>query len=147
MTASCNYYINIVRANLLSKHLYNNVYEVPRIEKIILTINLLNNNLTGDLSIINSLCLLELLAIQTAFLRKVKAVYRAKTKKLIFVCVVSLRSLYFYDLLLFLMFVVLPLLSFRYIYRNLIPNYGSNTFAFSFSDMNVLPFVPENFYK
>ncbi len=141
------YYDLIVRPCLLTKYNYINNNTILNFKKCTLTISFSNDNIEEDTKVLHSLFLLELLGCQKSHLKNVSCVYRAKTKSLVFVIKVCLHDLFVFNYIQLFLCVILPNFKLRYIKRNLLVNKRSFAYSFAFKDMNIIPTLPEIYYK
>lgn len=141
------YYENIVRSILLSKYSYTNVHDIISFKKCVITVSFYNENIEEDLNILHTLSLLELLTSQKAYVKKISSAYKSKIKMLTFIYQVSLQKSNLVDFLNFFNFVALPSFKLRYIKRNLNIDANSFNYTFAFRDTNILPSLPEVYYK
>lgn len=142
-----NYYDLIVRPCLLTKYNYLNNNSILNFKNCTLTISFSNDNVEEDYKILHSVFLLELLGCQKSHLKNVSCVYRAKTKSLVFVIKACLNNLFVFNYIQLFICVIIPNFKLRYIKRNLFVDPKSFAYSFVFKDMNIIPLLPEIYYK
>jgi len=112
-----------------------------------LNITLINDNIDEDIELIKSLLLLEFLAGSRAYVKNFKAVYRSKTKSLIFVAAVNTRKAKLMNFIDLFVSSGIPFFESRYVKINEKINNKSATYSLGWKDMNVFHNIPEAFYK
>lgn len=142
-----HYYNNIVRSCLLSKYNYINNNDMLNFKSCVITISFANENIEEDMRILYASFLLELLGCKRSYLKNISYVYRAKTKSLVLIITLVLRDYYVFNYIQLLVSVILPNFKLRYLKRNLKFDSWSFAYSFAFKDMNVVPMLPEVYYK
>jgi hypothetical protein len=117
------------------------------LDKIILNITLDNRKDLRDLRLFYSMLLLELLCIRRPFIKCVKSVFRAKTRNLILVVNLDLRSFMAFQFLQFLSMYSIYALREKYVDVKVSLNLVNVSLTLSFNEvMNFLD-IPPIFYK
>jgi large subunit ribosomal protein L5 len=103
------YYNNVIKYNLITKYNFNNIFKIPKIEKIILNIGFKNSAINKK-KIIPIILLLKLIINQTVLLtksKKNKIVFKIK-KGTITGCKITLRNQNLYEFLEKFIIFILP---------------------------------------
>jgi ribosomal protein L5 len=140
------YYKKILKDIFISKLNFNNIYYMPTISHLKLTMTFNNQMFLEDINIVKSMLLLELIGLQKCYFRKIRSIFRNKKQFLIFSFEVKLRNLNMYNLLHLLVKDTIPQISKHYIFINQELN-NINIYEFGFSNMNVFSSIDENFIK
>lgn len=142
-----SYYNRIIRYNLRDRLLLDSKEEIPYIKSILISIKLNDLKSIEDLKVLDSLCLLEIISGQKAYLRNIKSSFtkKNKVKKIFGVCEVNLRNYqkdFFFNY--FQNWICPIIMRKRLKMSNKVSK--NNKFSIYLKDMNLFPYLPERFY-
>ena len=137
----------VTNFDLVNKFEFENIYCFPNFDKLIVNLNIQDQDSFNSSFYPRSLLLLELLtghkSIVSAFKKSLKG---KKTYKVLFSGQVTLRSRYFFHFIYLLSFFIMPAADRKFLRYNKHLSFRGN-YYFSIKDVAVLPGMLENFFK
>lgn len=132
---------------LVNKFVISNVYKLPNFDKLVINLNIQNQDSFTSYFYPRALFFLELCAGHKSFISVFKKSLKGKkTYKVLFSSQVTLRGRYFYQAIYLMLLFIIPTAGAKFLRFNRSLENTAN-YYFSVRDVSVLPGTLENFFK
>lgn len=132
---------------LVNKFMISNAYKLPNFDKLVINLNIQNQDSFTSYFYPRALFFLELFTGHKSFISVFKKSLKGKkTYKILFSSQVTLRGRYFYQAIYLLLLFIIPTAEAKFLRFNRVLS-DTASYYFSIRDASVLPGTLENFFK